>query len=114
MGNTRLVRLKHASALTGCNIFGKCEFENPGQSIKDRAALSMILDAERRGELKRGEPGLIIEGTAGNTGIGLALAAQVFGYKCVICIADTQSEEKKDFLRVAGAHLVQVPAVPYR
>ena len=114
VGNTRLVYLKHFSEKTGCNILGKCEYENPGGSIKDRAALSMILAAEECGVLKRGEPGVIVEGTAGNTGIGLALAAGAFGYSCVICIANTQSIEKKNFLRWAGAHLVEVPAVPYR
>jgi len=114
VGNTRLVRLKRASEISGCDIYGKCEFENPGCSIKDRAALWMIRDAEKRGVLVRGEPATIVEGTAGNTGIGLALAASVFGYKCVICIASTQSQEKKDTLRKFGAHLIEVPAVPYR
>lgn len=113
VGNTRLVYLKYFSEISGCNIFGKCEYENPGGSVKDRAALSMIFGAEERGDLIRGEPGIIIEGTAGNTGIGLALASRVFGYECVICIAKTQSIEKKNFLRWAGAHLVEVPAVPY-
>mmetsp|Transcript_6000 Transcript_6000/g.7837 ORF Transcript_6000/g.7837 Transcript_6000/m.7837 type:complete len:397 (-) Transcript_6000:55-1245(-) len=114
VGNTRLVYLKRASDLTGCNIFGKCEYENPGGSIKDRAALWMLRDAESKGFLKRGEPGIIVEGTAGNTGIGLALAAGMMGYECVICIANTQSEEKLNVLRWAGAHLVTVPAVPYK
>jgi cysteine synthase A len=114
VGNTKLLRLNAISEQTGCNIFGKCEYENPGGSIKDRAALWMVRDAEERGELVRGEPGVIIEGTAGNTGVGLALAAGVFGYKCIIAIAETQSVEKKNLLRWAGAHLVEVPAVPYK
>eukprot|EP00924_Labyrinthula_sp_SR-Ha-C_P006283 maker-scaffold_31-snap-gene-2.5-mRNA-1 protein AED:0.01 eAED:0.01 QI:45/1/1/1/0/0/2/61/377 len=104
VGKTNLVYLKSFSEQTGCNIYGKCEYENPGGSVKDRAAMKMILGAEERGELVRGEPGLIIEGTAGNTGIGLALASRVFGYKC----------EKKNVLRWAGAHLVEVAAVPYK
>eukprot|EP00924_Labyrinthula_sp_SR-Ha-C_P001275 augustus_masked-scaffold_7-processed-gene-19.107-mRNA-1 protein AED:0.01 eAED:0.01 QI:0/-1/0/1/-1/1/1/0/382 len=114
VGNTSLVYLKSFSEQTGCNIFGKCEYENPGGSIKDRAALKMILGAEERGELVRGQEGLIIEGTAGNTGIGLALASRIFGYKCVIVIANTNSQEKKNVLRWAGAHLVEVAAVPYK
>lgn len=114
VGNTRLVRLKRASELAGCDVLGKCEYENPGGSIKDRAALAMLKDAEARGVLRRGEPGIVIEGTAGNTGIGLALACRVAQYKCVICIARTQSEEKKQTLRLAGAQLVEVDAVPYK
>ena len=114
VGRTRLLRLKWASEVTGCNIYGKAEYANPGGSIKDRAALWMIRDAEARGELVRGQRGVVVEGTAGNTGIGLALAASCFGYDTVICIADTQSEEKKNTLRWAGAHLVQVPAVPFK
>lgn len=114
VGNTRMVRLDFASKLTGCNILAKCEYENPGGSIKDRAALWMIRDAEARGLLKRGEPGVVVEGTAGNTGIGLALAARVFGYRCIIGIASSQSEEKKATLRLAGASLVEVPPVPYK
>jgi cysteine synthase len=113
VGNTRLLRLKGPSDLTGCDIYGKAEYENPGGSIKDRAALWMILDAEARGELVRGQPGIIVEGTAGNTGIGLALAGQAFGYQVVICLADTQSPEKKECLRSAGAQLVEVPAGEY-
>ncbi|GBG32875.1 Cysteine synthase [Hondaea fermentalgiana] len=114
VGNTRMVRLKFASELTGCDVLAKCEYENPGGSIKDRAALWMIRDAEARGLLKRGEPGVVVEGTAGNTGIGLALASRVFGYRCIIGIASSQSEEKKATLRLAGASLVEVPPVPYK
>mmetsp|Transcript_1531 Transcript_1531/g.2424 ORF Transcript_1531/g.2424 Transcript_1531/m.2424 type:complete len:394 (+) Transcript_1531:79-1260(+) len=114
VGNTKLVRLKRASEVAGCNILAKCEYENAGGSIKDRAALWMVRDAEKRGLLIRGEPATIVEGTAGNTGIGLALAAGVFGYKCVICIASTQSEEKKNLLRSFGAQLIEVPAVPFK
>jgi cysteine synthase A len=114
VGRTPLLRLKWASEVTGCNIFGKAEYCNPGGSIKDRAALWMIKDAEQRGELVRGQPGIVVEGTAGNTGIGLALAASCFGYDTIICIANTQSEEKKNTLRWAGAHLVEVPAVPFK
>ena len=112
IGNTPLIRLNGVSALTGCEIFGKAEFLNPGQSVKDRAALYIIRDAEARGVLRPG--GTIVEGTAGNTGIGLALLANVLGYRCVIVIPKTQSQEKKDMLRLAGAELVEVPAVPYR
>lgn len=112
IGNTPLIRLRQASEATGCEILGKCEFLNPGGSIKDRAAKFIILDAEARGTLQIG--GTIVEGTAGNTGIGLALVAASRGYRTVIVIPDTQSEEKKDMLRLAGAELVQVPAVPYR
>ena len=111
IGNTPLIRLRRASALTGCEILGKAEFMNPGQSVKDRAARQMILEAERRGELKPG--GLIVEATAGNTGIGLALVAGARGYRTIIVIPETQSEEKKQALRLAGARLVEVPAKPY-
>lgn len=112
IGNTPLIRLKRASELTGCEILGKAEFLNPGQSVKDRAALSIIRDAERKGTLKKG--GIIVEGTAGNTGIGLALVGAVLGYKTIIVIPNTQSQEKKDALRLQGAQLIEVPAVPYR
>lgn len=111
IGNTPLIRLKHASELTGCEILGKAEFMNPGQSVKDRAALFIIHDAIRRGTLRPG--GTIVEGTAGNTGIGLAVVANALGFRTVIVIPDTQSEEKKDALRLLGAELIQVPAVPY-
>ncbi len=112
IGNTPLIRLRKASEETGCEILGKAEFMNPGQSVKDRAALFIIQDAIRRGELKPG--GTIVEGTAGNTGIGLALVGASMGFKTVIVIPETQSQEKKDMLRLAGAELVQVPAAPYR
>lgn len=112
IGNTPLIRLKRASELTGCDIFGKAEFMNPGQSVKDRAALFIIRDAERRGLLRPG--GVIVEGTAGNTGIGLTLVAKTLGYRTVIVIPDTQSQEKKDALRLLGAELIEVPAVPYK
>lgn len=112
IGNTPLIRLRHASKATGCEILGKAEFMNPGQSVKDRAALYIIRDAIERGTLKPG--GTIVEGTAGNTGIGLALVANSMGYKTVIVIPETQTEEKKDMLRLAGADLRQVPAVPYK
>jgi cysteine synthase A len=111
IGNTPLIKLKRASELTGCTILGKAEFMNPGQSVKDRAALFIILDAVKRGTLRRG--GLIVEGTAGNTGIGLAIVANALGYRTVIVIPDTQSREKKDMLRLCGAELIEVPAVPY-
>jgi cysteine synthase A len=111
IGGTPLIRLKRASEITGCEILGKAEFLNPGQSVKDRAALSIVRDAERRGELRPG--GRIVEGTAGNTGIGLALVASALGYKTTIVIPRTQSQEKKDALRLAGADLVEVDAVPY-
>ncbi|GLS20343.1 cysteine synthase A [Labrys miyagiensis] len=111
IGNTPLIRLNRASELTGCTILGKAEFMNPGQSVKDRAALFIIKDAVARGELRPG--GTIVEGTAGNTGIGLALVADAMGFKTVIVIPETQSQEKKDMLRLAGAELVEVPAVPY-
>jgi cysteine synthase A len=111
IGNTPLIKLKRASDATGCTILGKAEFMNPGQSVKDRAALAIIRDAEARGLLKPG--GVIVEGTAGNTGIGLALVGNALGYRCVIVIPETQSQEKKDMLRLAGATLVEVPAVGY-
>ena len=112
VGNTPLIKLRGASALTDCEIYGKAEFLNPGQSVKDRAALFIIRDAIARGDLKPG--GTIVEGTAGNTGIGLALVGASMGFKSVIVIPETQSEEKKQMLRLAGAELVQVPAAPYR
>src|ERR1700740_926058 len=111
IGNTPLIKLKRASEATGCTILGKAEFMNPGQSVKDRAGKWMILEAEKRGELKPG--GLVVESTAGNTGIGLALVASARGYRTLIVIPDTQSQEKKDMLRLCGAELVEVPAVPY-
>ncbi|WP_121064974.1 cysteine synthase A [Chachezhania antarctica] len=111
VGNTPLIRLRRISEETGCEILGKAEFLNPGQSVKDRAALYMIRDAVKRGELQPG--GTIVEGTAGNTGIGLALVGASMGFKTVIVIPETQSEEKKDMLRLAGAELIQVPAAPY-
>ncbi len=111
IGNTPLIKLKKASRQTGCTILGKAEFMNPGQSVKDRAALYIIRDAEKNGRLKPG--GTIVEGTAGNTGIGIALVANALGYKSVIVIPETQSQEKKDMLRLAGAELIEVPAVPY-
>jgi cysteine synthase A len=112
VGNTPLIRLRGPSALTGCEILGKAEFLNPGGSVKDRAALYIILDAERRGLLEPG--GVIVEGTAGNTGIGLALVGNARGYRTVIVIPETQSREKKDMLRLCGAELREVPAVPYK
>ncbi|MBT9383662.1 cysteine synthase A [Pseudooceanicola sp. CBS1P-1] len=112
VGHTPLIKLKRVSEETGCTILGKAEFLNPGQSVKDRAALYIIKDAIARGELEPG--GTIVEGTAGNTGIGLALVGASMGFKTVIVIPETQSQEKKDMLRLAGAHLIQVPAVPYR
>ncbi|MEM6589997.1 MAG: cysteine synthase A [Pseudomonadota bacterium] len=111
VGNTPLIRLKKASEETGCDIYGKAEFLNPGQSVKDRAALFIIRDAIARGDLRPG--GTIVEGTAGNTGIGLALVGASMGFKTVIVIPETQSQEKKDMIRLAGAELVEVPAVPY-
>jgi cysteine synthase A len=111
IGNTPLVRLAGPSAESGCEIFGKCEFANPGASVKDRAALFIVRDAEERGQLKPG--GTIVEGTAGNTGIGLALVANALGYKTVIVMPETQSREKMDTLRALGAELVLVPAAPY-
>lgn len=112
IGNTPLIRLNKASEETGCEILGKCEFLNPGQSVKDRAALFIIRDAVARGALRPG--GVIVEGTAGNTGIGLALVGNALGFRSVIVVPNTQSQEKKDTLRFAGAELVEVPAVPYR
>jgi len=112
IGHTPLIRLRRLSEATGCEILGKAEFLNPGGSIKDRAALAIVLDAERRGALRPG--GLIVEATAGNTGIGLALVGNARGYRTVIVIPDTQSQEKKDTLRLCGATLYEVPAVPYR
>ncbi|UHD44484.1 cysteine synthase A [Aureimonas altamirensis] len=112
IGNTPLIRLRRASEETGCEIWGKAEFMNPGQSIKDRAGLFIIRDAEARGLIQPG--GIIVEGTAGNTGIGLTLVANALGYRTVIVIPDTQSQEKKDALRLMGAELLEVPAVPYR
>ncbi|MFC3570215.1 cysteine synthase A [Paracoccus sp. TOH] len=112
IGNTPLIRLRRASEETGCEILGKAEFMNPGQSVKDRAALYIIKDAVERGELKPG--GTIVEGTAGNTGIGLALVGASMGFRSVIVIPETQSQEKKDMLRLAGAELVEVPAQPYK
>jgi cysteine synthase A len=111
IGNTPLIRLKRASEATGCVILGKAEFLNPGQSVKDRAALFIIRDAMERRLLRPG--GVIVEGTAGNTGIGLALVANAMGFRTVIVIPDTQSQEKKDMLRLCGAELIEVPAVPY-
>jgi len=112
IGNTPLVKLRKASELTGCTILGKAEFLNPGGSVKDRAALFIILDAEERGVLRPG--GVVVEGTAGNTGIGLALVGNARGYRTVIVIPETQSQEKKDMLRLCGARLREVPAVPYK
>jgi len=112
VGNTPLIKLKKASEQTGCEIYGKCEFLNPGGSIKDRAALYIVRDAEEKGKLKPG--GIIVEGTAGNTGIGLALVGCASGYKTIIVIPDTQSQEKKDMIRLSGADLREVPAVPYK
>ena len=111
VGNTPLIKLKEASEITGCTILGKAEFLNPGQSVKDRAALSIIRDAENKGLLNPG--GLIVEGTAGNTGIGLTLVGQALGYKTLIVMPETQSEEKKNELKTYGAELILVPAVPY-
>jgi cysteine synthase A len=111
IGNTPLIKLKRASEETGCNILGKAEFMNPGQSVKDRAALFIIRDAIKRGALRPG--GAVVEGTAGNTGIGLALVANALGFRTVIVIPETQSQEKKDMLRLCGAQLIEVPAVPY-
>jgi cysteine synthase A len=112
VGNTPLIKLRKASELTGCTILGKAEFLNPGGSVKDRAAKYMVLDAERRGVIERG--GLIVEGTAGNTGIGLALVGNSRGYRTLILMPNTQSQEKKDALRLCGAELREVPAVPYK
>ncbi|MGB8364521.1 MAG: cysteine synthase A [Rhizomicrobium sp.] len=112
IGNTPLIRLRRASEQTGCEILGKAEFMNPGQSVKDRAALYIVQDAVARRALKPG--GVIVEGTAGNTGIGLAVVGNALGFRTVIVIPDTQSQEKKDMLRLLGAELIEVPAVPYR
>jgi cysteine synthase len=111
IGNTPLIKLRRVSDATGCTILGKAEFMNPGQSVKDRAGRQMILEAEARGDIKPG--GLVVESTAGNTGIGLALVANARGYRTLIVIPETQSQEKKDMLRLCGAELVEVPAVPY-
>jgi cysteine synthase A len=111
IGNTPLLKLRRVSAATGCNILGKAEFMNPGQSVKDRAALFIIKDAVKKGELRPG--GVVVEGTAGNTGIGLSLVGNAMGYRSVIVIPETQSQEKKDTLRLCGAELIEVPAVPY-
>ena len=112
IGNTPLIKLRRASEETGCEILGKAEFMNPGQSVKDRAGLFIIRDAEKRGLLQPG--GVIVEGTAGNTGIGLTLVAKALGYRTVIVIPETQSQEKKDTIRLLGAELIEVPAVPYK
>jgi cysteine synthase A len=112
IGNTPLIYLRKASAATGCRILGKAEFLNPGGSVKDRAALAIVQDAQAKGRLRPG--GVIVEGTAGNTGIGLALVGNALGYRTVIVIPETQSQEKKDMLRLCGADLREVPAVPYR
>ena len=111
IGGTPLIKLRRASEATGCTILGKAEFMNPGQSVKDRAGKQMILEAEKRGDLKPG--GLVVESTAGNTGIGLALVANARGYRTLIVIPETQSQEKKDMLRLCGAELLEVPALPY-
>jgi cysteine synthase len=111
IGRTPLIKLRAASEATGCTIYGKAEFMNPGGSVKDRAAMAMINDAVARGALRPG--GVIVEGTAGNTGIGIAMVASALGYRAVIVIPDTQTQEKKDALRLAGAELIEVPAVPY-
>ena len=111
IGNTPLIKLKRASEQTGCTILGKAEFMNPGQSVKDRAGKWMILEAEKRGDLRPG--GLVVEATAGNTGIGLAVVANARGYRTLILIPETQSQEKKDMLRLCGAELIEVPALPY-
>ncbi|MBT5265787.1 MAG: cysteine synthase A [Rhodospirillaceae bacterium] len=112
IGNTPLIKLKAASEATGCSILGKAEFLNPGGSVKDRAALAMVRDAEKRGALRPG--GVIVEGTAGNTGIGLALVGNALGYRTIIVIPETQTDEKKSMLRMCGADLREVPALPYR
>src|SRR3970040_2001945 len=112
VGNTPLIKLRKASEITGCTILGKAEFMNPGGSVKDRAAKYIVLDGEKRGVIERG--GLIVEGTAGNTGIGLALVGNARGYRTLIVIPETQSQEKKDMLRLCGAELREVPAVPYK
>ena len=112
VGNTPLIKLRKASETTGCNILAKAEFLNPGGSVKDRAAKAIVVDAEKRGLLKPG--GMVVEGSAGNTGIGLALVGNSLGYRTVIVIPETQSQEKKDMLRLCGADLREVPAVHYR
>ncbi len=112
IGNTPLIRLKRASEMTGCDILGKAEFMNPGGSVKDRAGLGIIADAEARGALTPGQPGTIVEGTAGNTGIGITLVANARGYRSIIVVPETQSREKLDFLRMIGADLRLVPAKP--
>jgi cysteine synthase A len=112
VGRTPLIKLKRASEATGCTILGKAEFMNPGQSVKDRAALFIIQDAVRRGTLRPG--GTVVEGTAGNTGIGLAVIGNALGFRTVIVIPETQSQEKKDVLRLLGAQLIEVPALPYK
>ena len=114
IGNTPLIRLHRASAATGCEILGKAEFMQPGGSVKDRAGLGIIEDAERRGQLIPGEPGTVVEGTAGNTGIGLTLVANARGYRSIIVVPETQSKEKLDFLRMIGADLRLIPPKPYR
>src|ERR1700760_4513092 len=111
IGNTPLIKLRRISEETGCTILGKAEFMNPGQSVKDRAGREMILQAEKRGELRPG--GLVVESTAGNTGIGLAVVAAARGYRTLIVIPETQSQEKKDMLRVCGAELIEAPALPF-
>jgi len=111
IGNTPLIRLNEASKLTGCEILGKAEFLNPGQSVKDRAALHIIRDAEANGSLTPG--GVVVEGTAGNTGIGLAMVCSALGYRCKIVMPRTQSQEKKDAVKLLGAELIEVDAVPY-
>src|SRR6478752_2911504 len=112
IGHTPLIKLRRASELTGCTILGKAEFMNPGQSVKDRAGKWMILEAEKRGDLRPG--GLVVESTAGNTGIGLAVVASARGYRTLILIPETQSQEKKDMLRLCGPELIEVPALPYK
>ena len=111
IGNTQLIRLRRASEISGCTILGKAEFMNPGGSVKDRAGLAIIIDAEQRGTLREG--GTIVEGTAGNTGIGLALVGNARGYRTVVVMPQTQTQEKKDMLRLCGVDLRLVPAVPY-
>src|SRR6201988_966228 len=112
IGQTPLIKLRHASEITGCTILGKAEFMNPGQSVKDRAALYILQDAMRRGTLRPG--GTVVEGTAGNTGIGLTVIGNALGFRTVIVIPETQSQEKKDALRLLGAELIEVPARPYK
>ena len=114
IGNTPLIRLRRASAATGCEILGKAEFMQPGGSVKDRAGLGIIEDAERRGQLIPGEPGIVVEGTAGNTGIGLTLVANARGYTSIIVVPNTQSREKLDFLRMIGADLRLIPPAPFK